>query len=148
MSGDGLRSIPDYLNNVLNISAPTVLISIDDLAKSNAALKATEVANKTSLELFDESVFMNNLHKWAGSGFQASYPVYELKVVTPVKTTSLYNCSDGTPRNVWDYIPFCMGYPITQLVDTFQRRVSGMNFSFSLEDASSIILKIHVTKQV
>jgi len=145
---EGLTLIPNYQTNVLNISTPTVLISIEDLASSNAALKATELANKNSLELFDESIFMNSLHKWAGTGFQASYPVYELKVVTPVKTTELFNCSDGTPRNVWDYIPFCLGYPITQLVDTFQRRVSGMSFSFSLEDVPSIILKIHVTKQV
>jgi hypothetical protein len=145
---DGLTLIPNYQTNVLNISTPTVLISIENLASSNATLKATEMSNKNSLELFDESIFMNNLHKWAGLGFQASYPVYELKVVTPVKTTELFNCSDGTPRNVWDYIPFCLGYPITQLVDTFQRRVSGMSFSFSLEDVPSIILKIHVSKQV
>lgn len=130
----------------MSVSTPTVLISFDDLVNSNAALKATEVANKTSLELFDESVFMNNLHQWAGTGFKDSYPVYQLQVVTPVKTTTLYNCSDGTPRSVWDYIPFCLGYPITQLVDTFQQKVSGMTFSFSLEEVPSIVLKIHVSK--
>jgi hypothetical protein len=148
MSGNGVTSIPAYQSMIstMNANPPTVLISLDELANSNAALKATELANKQSLEAFDSSVLMNNLHTWAGTGFQASYPVYQLQVVTPVKTTSLYNCSDGTPRNVWDYIPFCLGYPITTLVATFQQKVTGMTFSFSLEEVPSIVLKIHVSK--
>ena len=130
----------------MNANPPTVLISLNELATSNAALKATEAANKKSLEAFDSSILMNNLHQWAGTGFQASYVVYQLQVVTPVKTTSLYNCSDGTPRNVWDYIPFCLGYPITTLVANFQNKVEGMTFTFSLEEVPTIVLKIHVSK--
>jgi len=145
MSGDGLASIPTYQAMILN-STPTVLISLSELMTSNAALKATEAANKQSLEMCDAPTLLNNLQQWAGTGFQASYPVYQLQVVTPIKTTTLYNCSDGIPRNVWDYIPFCLGYPITTLVSSFQQRVSGMNFSFSLEETPTIVVKIHVSK--
>ena len=147
MSGNGVTSIPLYQSMLSTMSStPTVLISLDELAISNETLKATEAANKMSLEVFDSSILMSNLHKWAGTGYQGSYVVYELKVVTPIKVTALYNCSDGTPRNVWDYIPFCLGYPITTLVDSFQQRVTGMNFTFSLEESPSIVLKIHVSK--
>ena len=148
MSGDGVASIPLFQSMISTMNAnPTpVLISLDELASSNAALKATEAANKASLEMFDSSILMNNLHQWAGSGFQGSYVVYQLQVVTPVKTTSNYNCSDGTARNVWDYIPFCLGYPITTLVENFQKKVAGMTFSFSLEEVPNIVVKIHVSK--
>ena len=145
MSGNPLASIPAYQAMMSN-STPTVLISLDDLITSNAALKATEATNKQNLEALDTSVLMNNLHQWAGTGFQASYSVYQFQIVTPVKTTALYNCSDGTPRNVWDYIPFCLGYPITTLVANYQQKVAGMHFSFSLEEVPTIVLKIHVSK--
>jgi hypothetical protein len=145
MSGDGLASIPLYQNMLLN-STPTVLISLDDLMKSNVALQATESANKLTLETFDSSILMNNLHMWAGAGYPDSYPVYQFGITTPPKTLQKYNCSDGTPRTIWDYVVFCLGYPIQTLVTSFQQRVAGMNFSFSLEDVPTIVLKIHVSK--
>jgi hypothetical protein len=124
----------------------TVVITLDDLITSTSALQAIEASNKQKLELFDNSVLLANLHQWAGSGFQNSYLVYQLSIVTPQKNANMYLCSDGTSKTVWDYIPFCLGYPITTLVATFQARVSGMTFSFSVEEASTIVLKLHVSK--
>jgi hypothetical protein len=124
----------------------TAVITLDDLISSTAALQAIEASNKQKLELFDNSVLLANLHQWAGAGFQDSYVVYQFSIIPPQKTMNMYSCSDGTPRTVWDYIPFCLGYPLTTLVATFQARVSGMTFSFSVEEGSTIILKLHVSK--
>jgi hypothetical protein len=143
---DGLSSIPLYQMMMSTVSS-SVIISLSDLITSTATLQAIEAANKQRLETFDTAIFLSNLQQWAGSGFKDSYPVYEFSVVNPQKTLNMHSCSDGTPRTVWDYIPFCMGYPITTLVAKLQEKVSDMTLTFSLEDTNeTIVLKLHVSR--
>jgi hypothetical protein len=149
MSGDGLASIPLYLRTVGSVHSSTistVLISFGDLVAATSTLKAIETANKTRLELFDAPTLLANLQEWAGTGFQDSYIVYQLPVVSSQKNGNLYTCSDGTNRTTWDYIAFCLGYPITTLVASFQTKVKDMTFSFSVQETPSVVLSLHVSK--
>lgn len=150
MSGDGIASIPLYQStqavSIYSSTISTVLISLTELMNSTSTLKAIEAANKQRLEMFDSTILINNLQQWAGSGFQDSYIVYQLPVVSSEKSGNVYTCSDGTNRTVWDYIAFCLGYPITTLVANFQSKVHDMTFSFSVQEVPSVSLNLHVSK--
>jgi hypothetical protein len=128
------------------LSTNTVLITFDELITATTSLQAIESSNKQKLELFDRDIFMQNLQAWAGTGFQDSYVIYDLPIVSSTLTDGKFKCSDGINRDVWEYICFCLGYPITTLVQTFQARVTGMTFTFSVVTNPAISLKIHVSK--
>jgi len=128
------------------LSTPSILISISELMTSNATFVATEQGNKQRLEILDTTLFIQNLHTWAGAGYTDSFIVYNFPLVIPTKIGSLYQCSDGVNRTLWDYIPFCLGYPILTLVQNIEARVSGINLTFSLSEDPTVVLSIHASK--
>ena len=129
------------------LSTPTILISISELMTSNATLVATEQGNKQRLESLDTTLFLQNLHTWAGAGYKDSYVVYNFSLVMPTtKVGNAYQCSDGVNRTLWDYIPFCLGYPILTFVANLQTRVTGITLTSSLSDDPTVVLSIHATK--
>jgi hypothetical protein len=128
------------------VSTPTILISINELMTSNAALVAIEQGNKQRLETLDTTLFIQNLHTWAGAGYTDSFIVYNFSIVAPTKVGNLYKSSDGTNKTIWDYIPFCLGYPILTLVENIQARISGINLTFSLSEDPTVVLSIHASK--
>lgn len=123
-----------------------VIITIEQLMTATTSLQAIETSNKHMLESFDRDVFMKNLQSWAGTGFQDSYVIYDLPILTSSLKQGKFNCSDGIDRDVWEYIAFCLRYPIITLVQTFQTRTSGMSFTFSVVTDPATSLKIHVSK--
>jgi len=128
------------------LSTPTILISINELMTSNATLVATEQGNKQRLENIDTTLFLQNLHTWAGAGYKDSYVVYNYSLVMPTKVGNAYTCSDGVNRTLWDYIPFCLGYPILTFVANLQTRVTGITLTSSLSEDPTVVLSIHATK--
>ena len=128
------------------VSTPTILISIGEFITANATLVATEQGNKQRLESLDTTLFLQNLHTWAGAGYTDSYVVYNFSLVMPTKVGNAYTCSDGTNRTLWDYIPFCLGYPILTFVANLQARVSGIKLTASLSEDPTVVLSIHATK--
>jgi hypothetical protein len=121
-------------------STTSVVISLDDIITGSEALKKVEDANKVRLETFDKDAMTTKLHAWVATGYQDSYPVVELPVYFSKKTLNGYGCSDGVSRSVWDFIPFCLGYPILDLVaNTYQSKVSGFTLHFSVEETFTVI---------
>lgn len=127
-------------------STNSILISINELMTSNATLVATEQGNKQRLEGLDTTLLIQNLHTWAGSGYTDSFVVYNFSLVVPTKVGNAYNCSDGTNRTLWDYIPFCLGYPILTFVENIQNRVAGITLTSSLTENPTVVLSIHASK--
>jgi hypothetical protein len=125
----------------------TVVITLDEITNSHDALLTTEATNKTTLNSMDFTVFRANLTGWAAAGYPDSYICYSFPILTsPLDmATGKYSCSDGTPRGIWEYIPFCLGTSIQDLVDSYQTQLYGMTLSFSLRGAS-YILNFHVSK--
>jgi len=125
----------------------TIVITLDEITNSHQALLNTEEGNKTTLNSMDFTVFRANLSSWAAAGYTDSYLVYAFPINTPPidPTTVKFNCSDGTPRGIWDYVPFCLGTSIQTLVDSYQVQLYGMNLSFSLSVAP-YSLNLHVSK--
>jgi len=128
------------------VSTPSILISIGELITANATLVATEQGNKQRLEGLDTNTLLQNLHAWAGAGYPDSFVVYNFSLVAPTQIGNAYLCSDGVNRTLWDYIPFCLGYPILTFVANLQARVSGIKLTASLTESPTIVLSIHATK--
>lgn len=122
------------------------IISLAQLVNSVQTLAATEMQNKTILETLSSETLVQNLHGWASVGFADSHCVYEYKLFPSAKLEGKYRCSDGNLRDIWEYIPFCLGYSINEFVANIQQQVTDIKLSFSLEEENAVILKIHATK--
>lgn len=125
-------------------------ISLDDIINTHQTYLRTEDQIKGNLTSLDFELLKTNLYIWAAKGYQDSYaayqlPVYPLPPHTPEPATAI-PCSDGVLRNIWDYIPFCLGMPIGELLQSYEAKLYGISLSYSLQ-ANPYILVIHVTKK-
>jgi hypothetical protein len=124
----------------------TVVFNINDLINANKTLIAIEQNNKKSLELFNTNEYSNNLHSWASQSFPSSFKVYEYLITTPANEIGKYTCSDGEIRDIWAYIPFCLGYDIATYLNTIQNKFQGISITYSINNGITSSLCIHVTK--
>ena len=120
-------------------------VSIYEIINSHNTLLETETQNKSIFNSLDFTLFKTNLYKWAAQGYPDSFHAYSFPVNTPTLQDGLYLCSDGNPKSIWDYIPFCMNMSISDWLSTYQSRVNGITLSFSV-NANPYVLNIHVTK--
>lgn len=128
----------------------TTNISLDDIINTHQTYLRTEEQIKGNLTSLDFELLKTNLYTWAAKGYQDSYaayqlPVYPLPPDTP-KPAAAIPCSDGVLRNIWDYIPFCLGMSIGELLQSYEAKLYGISLAYSLQ-ANPYILVIHVTKK-
>ena len=126
-------------------AAINIEVNISDIINSRSVFLEIEQQNKTNLTSLDFSVFKTLLYKWAALNFPDSFLAYSFPVTTPPITNGLYSCSDGNHKNIWDYIPYCLGMSIQELITGYQTKVSGIALSFSV-NADPYVLNIHVTR--
>jgi hypothetical protein len=122
-----------------------VIVTLEALLSSVNTFSAIETGNKNTLETLNTATFMQNLHAWAATGFIDSYSVYQFTLVAPQLTGNKYSCSDGTPRALFDYIPFFLGYSLPTFMATLQTKVAGITLSYSVSE-DPIILQIHASR--
>jgi len=120
-------------------------VNISDIINSHSVFLEIEQQNKTNLNSLDFSVFKTRLYKWAALNYPDSFLAYSFPVTTPPIANGLYSCGDGNPKNIWDYIPYCLGMPIQDWITGYQAKVSGITLSFSV-NADPYVLNIHVTR--
>jgi len=120
-------------------------VDINDIMNSHKVFLEIEQQNKTNLNSLDFSVFKTTLYKWAALNYPDSFLAYSFPVTTPPLNAGLYSCSDGNPKNIWDYIPYCLNMSIQDWLIRYQEKVSGITLSFSI-NADPYILNIHVTR--
>jgi hypothetical protein len=122
-------------------------VNIFDIINSHNVFVQIEQQNKTQFASLDFSAFKTTLYKWAALNYPDSFLAYSFPVTTPPHTAGLYSCSDGNPKNIWDYIPYCLGMSIQDWLTGYQAKVSGITLSFSI-NADPYVLNIHVTRSV
>lgn len=124
-------------------------ISLNDIVNTYQSYIRTEEQIKGTLTSLDFDLLKTNLYAWAAKGYQDSYPAYQLPVSSPASysddTHGLIPCSDGILRNIWEYIPFCLGTPIGELLQSYEAKLYGIALTYSLQE-NPYILVIHVTK--
>lgn len=133
----------EKISTLISFSTNSVLISIDELLQTTSRCLTVENTNKATFQNLDYDVLKRNLITWASKGFSDSYPVYELPVSIPDISNQLIPCSDGTMRNIWDYIAFFLGSTIQELMDVYNKNMDGVTLTFSLQ-ANPYILVLHV----
>lgn len=126
------------------------ILSLDDIINMRHTYLRIEEQIKGNLTSLDFELLKTNLYTWAAKGYQDSYaayqlPVYPLPPDTPDPATTI-SCSDGMLRNIWEYIPFCLGTQIGELLQSYEEKLYGISLSYSLQ-ANPYILVIHVTKK-
>ena len=122
-----------------------VEIDIHEIINSHNVFVEIEQQNKTNLNSLDFSVFKTTLYKWAALNYPDSFLAYSFPVVTPPISSGLYSCSDGNPKSIWEYIPYCLNMSIQDLISHYQAKVNGITLSFSV-NADPYVLNIHVTR--
>ena len=122
-------------------------VNIHDIINSLNTLVQIEQQNKTHFASLDFSAFKTSLYKWAALKYPDSFLAYSFPVTTPPMAAGLYSCSDGNPKTIWDYIPYCLGMSIQDWLMRYQEKVSGITLSFSV-NADPYVLNIHVTRSV
>ena len=120
-------------------------IDINQIMNSHNIFVEIEEQNKTNLNSLDFSVFKTTLYKWAALNYPDSFLAYSFPVTTPPMLSGLYPCSDGNPKNIWDYIPYCLKMSIQDWLSAYQAKVSGITLSFSV-NADPYYINIHVTR--
>lgn len=122
-----------------------VEIDINEIMNSLNTLTEIQEQNKKQFASLDFSAFKTTLYKWAALKYPDSFLAYSFPVTTPPMTAGLYSCSDGNPKNIWDYIPYCLGMSIQDWLISYQQKVNGITLSFSV-NADPYVLNIHVTR--
>jgi hypothetical protein len=126
-------------------SIAAIEIDIHQIMNSHNIFLEIEEQNKTNLNSLDFSVFKTTLYKWAALNYPDSFLAYSFPVTTPPISAGLYPCSDGNPKNIWDYIPYCLKMSIPDWLSRYQAKVSGITLSFSV-NADPYYINIHVTR--
>jgi hypothetical protein len=130
----------ERLSTIVGLSTNSFALTLEDVLKITNGYLATEAANKVSLKALDQEVLKNNIFAWAAKGFPASYRVYELKFAVP-SNTGLIPCSDAVSRNTTDYVVFCLGTPIQELVDSYNTIIDDITLTYSVE-GNSVVLSV------
>ena len=147
----GIMQLPltptEKISTLISFSTNSVLISMDELLQTTSKCLTVENTNKATFKNLDYDVLKGNLITWAAKGFPDSYRVYELPVSIPDGISNqLIPCSDGTMRNIWDYIVFFLGSTLHELMDVYNTNMDGITLTFSLQ-ANPYILVLHVIRK-
>ena len=103
-------------------------ITLNDILSTVDLIEQKEAADKATLESIGAMTFETlkaKLVQWAKAGFPNAYEIYQVRIVPPTI------CSDGTTREITNYIQFCSGKTIHEHVSVLQAKVTDMVVSFA-----------------
>ena len=112
------------------------IISLDDISNSIEVLKAKEQDYKYALQLIANlsyDTIRRNLIQWALQGYRNCFVIYEV----PISVPDL--CSDGVQRNLENYITFCSGNTIHELISMLQARMKDIKVNFAYSGYSILV---------
>jgi hypothetical protein len=113
---------------------------MDELMGSYSATVAKEAADKqllSSLVNPTRDGFRPQLFQWASVGFPDLYIVQSIPVTPPAM------CIDGVPREIGQYVEYCIGKNLGEMIEGLKALMTGIQPSWSMNGNT---LRIHVTK--
>ena len=122
-----------------------VLVDLDELSQNIEVLKAIEKGNRDTLLSFDSVMFKKNMATWAAKGFPDTAAVHNFPLQKPRLHESLYMCSDGDDRLLWEYIEYLIGTPISEYMNKLQAQVTGIILTYSIRE-DPLVLTLHAAK--
>jgi hypothetical protein len=131
-------------------------ITLAEIASARQTLLAIESTNAATLNSMDFATLKSTLYGWAGAGYTESFLAYSFPIqLPPAQFQELYDCSDGTPRDIWEYIAFFLGKTIPEYIANYQANIQGITLTYSLTNTTGTefgtpnapyIFNIHVTR--
>jgi hypothetical protein len=122
------------------VEAPHIT-TIDELMTSLAAAVSKETEDKAILSVLvnaPRETLRGPLFQWAAAGFPFLYVLKSFTIVPPPI------CSDGVTRDTYQYINYCLGVNLSDLMVTLQSKAVGMTFTYSIVDFNTF--QLHVGK--
>ena len=142
MSGTDIsgQTIPNIFLIPISNQPPAHIITLDELLASHEAILFKETTDKANISHFvninSESI-RASMFGWASQGFPDIYPIMNLQITPPPA------CSDGVVRTLYEYVEYCMGITMAQMVTNIQLRVKDIEISYSF---SGNTLRLHVSR--
>lgn len=118
----------------------TQIISLQDISNSIEVLQAEEQKYNIQFNAISNLSYQSlrtNLIQWAVQGYPNCYTIYEVPIILPEL------CSDGIHRNLENFITYCAGKTLVELVSELQSKMKDIQVGFSFTGASIVI---HVSK--
>lgn len=119
---------------------PPSIATIDELMGSYSATVAKEAVDKQSLSSLvnpTRDAFRPQLFQWASVGFPDLYIVQSISVTPPAI------CTDGVTREIGQYVEYCSGKNLGEVIEGLKALMTGIQPSWSMNGNT---LRIHVTK--
>jgi len=119
---------------------PPHIATLDELMASHAAVLIKESEDKQILSVLKTNLrdtFRPSLFQWAAVGFPDIYIVQTFTLVVPPI------CSDGVKRDMFEYVGYCLGMGLGDMIAEIQTKVVGIQFSHSIMGNT---LRLHVSK--
>lgn len=135
----------EKISTLIGLSTTNFVLTLDDVLDVSKGYAVIENNNKYLFQNLDYALLKTNLFIWATQGFPDSHSVYQLPVSLPPGETGQIRCSDGALRNIWDYIAFCLGSTLQELMDYYHKNLNGITLTYSLQ-ANPYIVVLHVSR--
>ena len=118
-------------------TGPTYLLTLDQLMTNQTATLQQETNDRTELSAI-VTPNMGQLNplfvQWATLGFPSNYTLLSFNIVPPT------TCSDGTTRNMYDYISYIIGKDLGDSVTKFDGFFQGMTIAYNITGSTLTIV--------
>jgi len=137
------------MSDQLNLREPLekALFKIDDLYEENEYLVNLEKTIRDTFFTIDTKRLKESLRQWVAKGAAPISLVYEIPMKMPERKGHFYLCSDGTQRETWPYILYCIQMPIEEYILLLNKVVEGIIFTYSFVESPNFIFRFHCSKQ-
>ena len=117
------------MTGVTGVAPSPYLLTLDQLMSTQTAATQQETNDRTELQAI-VTPNMGQLNplfiQWATAGFPENYTLLSFTINPPSP------CSDGTTRNVYDYISYLIGTDISEAVTKFDGFFQGMTIAYNI----------------
>lgn len=117
------------------------VLRLSDLLDEKTRLQQQETADATALDAIRTcslTVLRPKLLSWVEQGMPNAWSIFSI----PIK--EIYDCSDGSPRTLAEYIEFCSGKTIQEHTEGLQARLPDIQVGFvrTSTDLHFVVTKI------
>ena len=124
-----LYPTPMMMTGVTGVAPSPYLLTLEQLMSTQTAAAQQESHDRTELQAI-VTPNMGQLNplfiQWATAGFPENYTLLSFTITPPSP------CSDGTTRNVYNYISYLIGKDLGETVTKFDGFFDGMTIAYNI----------------
>lgn len=137
-AGPTLEQMISTMRGNTGTNKPYVPLTPEQVLANARAAEAADLALLAPFKTPNMTTLNLSMSAWANAG---SLPVY---IILSIKLTPPSKCSDGTIRNLYDYISWLINVDVSAQTRTISANFPGKDISYSI---SGVVLRLHVSSQ-